>query len=1077
MKARAALLFALAAVTLPAVALPANPVRIRIEEPLVSPKTPENVETANGLLDSLAGVANRLFAGKIEIARPDAGASFEYSLAMIASLDRDSPSIVTRLKRISDNAESPAYPWISQPTPELPSLLAHAVAWLLDSFTGYPSGSRPPAVVDELPAGLLSPYAYPWALAMAPDGSLLAALGNGCVSLDHSFRVLAEPGKNLAEAGTFNFALGVSVTPAGTILLKPGQGSSLFRIEPDATGPRKMQTGIELATAPVAALPDGSVLVVDSAARKAVKILGKKRADFPLFAGQSDYISVLGVSPDSTVWVYDYVLRAFRIYNTEARLVDYVLPLVDPAKPLAPVAVTIGPDGTFIVLSSGALYEFSRDGSLQWKLDSFTGLEVEKPPMAGSVAADWGRGIVYVADTTGRRIVKLLDVDYCKRKSIRNDLEEKLIALREAGSSDEPGPLAEAARLYQAAGSPLMERAAWQKALDAEPANPTATARIRDLEIADLKRSAADFDKRARETLLTLGPESARAAYAQALQTYEQILSRNRGDKDARTAMEDLKKLFEGAGPAPERPAPLIVRDVKIPSLFPALMQYYLTHPVGTITVANQSSAPVEKVRVRAFIPRYMDFPSESRMLARLEPGAQATFDLVVTLKPSVLELQEDMAAQIRLDAVCTTAGAEQSVSQVSTVTINRNTALTWDDTRKIAAYITPNEETVSGFARRMLDPGEQVRQLQLSRKIFIAMHICDALGAYGMTYVPNPETPISKVLGNSQVVDTVHFPRDTLANRGGDCSDTTALLASLLESVGIRTAVLTTPGHIFLAFDSGEPVENAGMFSANGLEVIVKDAVWIPVETTVLRQGFFAAWQSASELVHTYRSNGPFEFLPLAGMRDSWPALPLPPGSITVVDPSPLAVEKLYSASLRGFTDALYTARVAELSARLAGLSGKQANVARIRLGILHAMFGRNAEAEAAFKTTQASDPTLVSPYVNLANLHLLAGDADGALAIVMKGLAVNRSSGLLNLLAARIYLAKKDGPNTAAYFAKLKSASPDLAARYADSLGQGVGAGGSGDAGERAAEQPAAGQRAAGQGAPPTVIWGSAD
>ena len=187
---------------------------------------------------------------------------------------------------------------------------------------------------------------------------------------------------------------------AGTVLLKPAQGSSLYRIEADSAAPRKMQTGIELATAPVAALPDGGVLVVDPAARKAVKITGKKRQDFPLFANATEYIGFVGVGPDSTVWVYDYVLRAFRIYTTEGRLVDYVLPLVDPAKPLSPTAMTVGPDGSFIVLASGQLLEFSRDGSLTWKLESLAGLDVEKIPASGSVAADWSRGIVYLADTT-----------------------------------------------------------------------------------------------------------------------------------------------------------------------------------------------------------------------------------------------------------------------------------------------------------------------------------------------------------------------------------------------------------------------------------------------------------------------------------------------------------------------------------------------------------------------------------------------------------------------------------------------------------------------------------------------------
>lgn len=460
-------LLLLALCALPAFSAPAE--RIRIDAPLVAPKTAETRELVRDLLDSMAGVVNRLAAGRLEVASADAGGAFDYSLSLIASLEGDSPSIVMRLTRLSDKAESAAYPWLGRPTPELASLLAHAVFLLWGSFTGYPQGVQPPTVVDELPTALVSQYAYPWALALAPDGSLLAALGTGCAMMDHSFRVLSEPGKSLGENGAASYAIGVSVTPAGTILLKPAQGSSLYRIDPDAAAPRAMKTGIELAAAPFAALPDGGVLVVDSAARKAVKIMGKKRIDFPLFANASEYISFLGVSPDSTVWVYDYVLRAFRIYTTEGRLADYVLPLVDPAKPLTPVAVTIGPDGTFIVLSAGGLFEFSRDGSLVWKLDAFQGLDVEKLPASGSVTADWSRGLVYVADTTGRRIVKLLDTAWCARKGIRNPMEEKLVALRTSASADDPSTLSEAARLYETAGSSAMAKSAWLKVQEADP--------------------------------------------------------------------------------------------------------------------------------------------------------------------------------------------------------------------------------------------------------------------------------------------------------------------------------------------------------------------------------------------------------------------------------------------------------------------------------------------------------------------------------------------------------------------------------------------------------------------------------
>jgi len=114
----------------------------------------------------------------------------------------------------------------------------------------------------------------------------------------------------------------------------------------------------------------------------------------------------------------------------------------------------------------------------------------------------------------------------------------------------------------------------------------------------------------------------------------------------------------------------------------------------------------------------------------------------------------------------------------------------------------------VGGFAARVLAASGGTPQIPLSGRIFQAMRVLDAVGTFGIAYVQDPDSPISRTLGRAETVDTVRFPRLTLMNRTGDCDDTTALVCSLLESVGVRTAIATTPGHIFMAFDTGEPPE-----------------------------------------------------------------------------------------------------------------------------------------------------------------------------------------------------------------------------------------------------------------------------
>ena len=446
-----------------------------------------------------------------------------------------------------------------------------------------------------------------------------------------------------------------------------------------------------------------------------------------------------------------------------------------------------------------------------------------------------------------------------------------------------------------------------------------------------------------------------------------------------------------------------------------------------------------------------------------LRPGKSVTFSLSPVFKQEVLATnQEDMAVQTQVTVTWNAGGGEQTTTRGGSTTIYRNTALTWDDTRKISSYITPNETTVSGFAARALSSaGSAAPRLALSRSMLQAMRICDALGAYGITYVQNLDAPFSKALGKAEIIDAVHFPRITLQNRTGDCSDTTALLCSLLESVGIHTAAITTPGHIFCAFDTDEPAENAQYFRNGPLEVIAKNGkVWVPVETTVLSQGFVAAWTSASELVKKYSSSGTVRVH--HGGRDAR-HLPRPsPAAGNDADRRSGGVtggRRVCRITLR--PDGFSVHRAAEDHGHRPGVAVRQAGgEMRVQEGVLHAMFGHLDDAAAAFSAAIAADPTMVSPYVNLANVKLLGNDGEGALRVVKQGLARNAGSTLLNLLAARISSAAGDPANAALYMARVQKLDPDLASRFA----QGV----------PSAAQAGATQRSAQAGAAAIFIWG---
>jgi tetratricopeptide (TPR) repeat protein len=288
-------------------------------------------------------------------------------------------------------------------------------------------------------------------------------------------------------------------------------------------------------------------------------------------------------------------------------------------------------------------------------------------------------------------------------------------------------------------------------------------------------------------------------------------------------------------------------------------------------------------------------------------------------------------------------------------------------------------------------------------------------------------------VLGDPRVIDTVRFARTTLLIRAGDCDDTTALLGSLLESSGIGTAIMTSPGHVFLAFDTGEPVGNAWMYRTRQLEILEHGGtVWIPVETTVLQDGFVTAWLEASELIRKYDRKREIEFLPVELQQQAYPPLPLPVSGFLVVEPPQEEINSLYAASLDDLIEDVHGEISGNLLDEAASSDGRARLAALNRTGILHARFGKDNDSARVFLESIHVEPDYIPPYVNLAQLKLLQEDIDGALKILRMAERRELESAQVHLLFARCYSHRGDDGLAARHLKKIEKISPSLARRY---------------------------------------------
>jgi tetratricopeptide (TPR) repeat protein len=433
-----------------------------------------------------------------------------------------------------------------------------------------------------------------------------------------------------------------------------------------------------------------------------------------------------------------------------------------------------------------------------------------------------------------------------------------------------------------------------------------------------------------------------------------------------------------------------------------------------------------------------MDFPTELPVGASLKPGQNLEVPVTAQFNQEALQIEENLPIQAQFTLKWESGGQTQSVQKNIAATLYRRTALTWDNSGKLASFMTPNEETVNAFALRCMDQAKGMAPEEralgtFSQKVWRAAIIADSLGAYGINYLEDPDSPLSKALGKSEMIDTVRFPRTTLYFKNGDCDDNSALLASLYESAGISTAIMTSPGHVFIAFDTGDSADNAWIYggTASGAAMVRNKTVWLPIESTDVKNGFLHAWQSAARLVAQYQGSKDLEMLPVHEQWSDFPSIPLPASPYQLVLPPAREQKTLVMNDAGALGGILYDQALKLAQAQLPA-QGKQRISQLNRMGILHARFGNNERAVTVFQQAMKEDARHLAAYLNLGSLYLQSGKLSDALGIFLQAKAVRPESPAVQLMLAQTYFALGDQPKTQEAFLALSQESRDLADQY---------------------------------------------
>jgi len=504
-----------------------------------------------------------------------------------------------------------------------------------------------------------------------------------------------------------------------------------------------------------------------------------------------------------------------------------------------------------------------------------------------------------------------------------------------------------------------------------------------------------------------------------------------RGDEFVR--QEDIQRLQEQIREeqVPEFTGPeLEFESVELAPIFPVFHKYYDDHPVGRLMLVNESTEPVEDIRLDFFVKSYMDDPKQLILPESIPPEGRQEIDLYGLFTEKILEVSEGTKVTANISVDYRLQGYQRRKELVETLRVHNRNAITWDDDRRAAAFVTAKDNAIQKFAKNTSATIISSTSRSSLKQLHTALAIYQTLSVYGLRYEIDPTTPYKDFSRDRYTLDYLQFPVQTLEYKAGDCDDLSILYNALLEAVGIETAFITIPGHIFTAFCLDINQNDAWKtFHYPDDLIFERNKIWLPVELTVLDEGFVKAWELAARQWREHTGTGRAGFFPI---RDAWQVyepVGYPIQTTELEFPAARSLESAYRQEVGNFIEREIGNRVAGLQAEIE--KGGETPKIQNKLGVLYARYGLHKDAERHFQAALEQSEYLPA-LMNVGNLLYMREEFDRALAFFERAARQDPGKPQVLLAMARTNHELENYGTARDLFSRLKEADPNLASRF---------------------------------------------
>ncbi len=282
-----------------------------------------------------------------------------------------------------------------------------------------------------------------------------------------------------------------------------------------------------------------------------------------------------------------------------------------------------------------------------------------------------------------------------------------------------------------------------------------------------------------------------------------------------------------------------IIRDI-----FPALTEEYLDKPVASLKVVNLTDKllPVKPaVKINGI-------NKDIIQLGNFQIAPFDTADIpVYAFIPENIQISKSFISYGEFFVYTDTEEQDDFIQKPILI----NSINSWDgEVKNLRYFIKKDLPFAQSFAKQILaNYKSQLDTLPNVLSDFFKAKIIFNNVVKNITYVSDPRIKW----------DYVQYPSETIELKGGDCDDLAVLFSSLLESIGIETALVDYRSrddvrHVNIMFNTKLLPNQTSLITENDTKYFIRknefgiDEVWIIVEITSLTD-FDTAWNLGAEI------------------------------------------------------------------------------------------------------------------------------------------------------------------------------------------------------------------------------------